>query len=104
MSHQDFKFSLHLKSNPNDESKGEIHVDCGGYISEQSLVELFQYALETFKALFGKPIIGEVGFAMVLTDFVRIENQKPPRSSRPHSKTSPKRLRPTKAPSNRDSS
>ena len=76
MSRQDFKFSLHLKSNPNDESKGEIHVDCGGYISDQSLVELFQRALETFKALFGKSIIGEVGFAVVLTDFVRIENQK----------------------------
>ena len=76
MSRQDFKFSLHLKSNPNDESKGEIHVDCGGYISDQSLVELFQHALETFKLLFGKSIIGKSGFAMVLTDFVRIENQK----------------------------
>ncbi len=76
MSRQDFKFSLHLKSNPNDESKGEIHVDCGGYISDQSLVDLFHHALKTFKAIFGKSIIGEVGFAMVLTDFVRIENQK----------------------------
>ena len=76
MIRQDFKFSLHLKSNPYDETKGIIHVDCGGYISDQSLVDLFQHALETIKAIFSKSDLGEVGFAMVLNDFARIENKK----------------------------
>ena len=76
MSSQDFKFSLHLKSNPNDESKGEIHTDCGGYISDQSLVELFQHALETFKLIFSKYPLGEVGFAIILAEFVGRETQK----------------------------
>ena len=76
MDRQDFKFSLHLKSNPNDESEGEIHVDCGGHISDQSLVDLFQHALKTFKAIFSKSSLGEVGFAMVLNEFAKIENQK----------------------------
>ena len=76
MSSQDFKFSLHLKSNPNDESKGKIYTDCGGYISDQSLVELFQHALETFKLIFSKYPLGEVGFAIILAEFVGRETQK----------------------------
>ena len=74
MIRQDFKFSLHLESNPYDKTKGIIHIDCGGYISDQSLVDLFQHALETLKAIFSKSDLGEVGFARVLTDFARIEN------------------------------
>ena len=76
MDRQDFKFSLHLKSNPDDETKGIIHVDCGGYISDQSLVDLFQHALETLKAIFSKSDLGEVGFAMVLNNFAKIEYTK----------------------------
>ena len=76
MSSQDFKFSLHLKSSPGSDSECEVNADCGGYISDQALIELFRHALETFKLIFNKSIMGEIGFAMVLADFVRIENQK----------------------------
>ena len=76
MSSQDFKFSLHLKSKPGNDSKCEVHADCGGYISDEALIELFRNALETFKIIFSKYPLGEAGFAIVLADFVRSENQK----------------------------
>ena len=76
MIRQDFKFFLHLKSKPGSDSECEVNADCGGYISDQALIELFRHALETFKLIFNKSIMGEIGFAVVLADFVRIENQK----------------------------
>ena len=69
---QDFKFSLHLKSNP-DNSEATIDVDCGGYINEGCLDQLSLAVLGALKAIYKSSSLTELGFALMLNQFVNDE-------------------------------
>ena len=72
---QDFKFSLHLKSET-DSPTTSIDVDCKGSLNEQGLERLSFAILGTLKTVYKKYFLTEQDFATMLDRFVIEERSK----------------------------
>ena len=75
MDRQDFKFSLHLKTDP-DNNGAIIDVGCGGYISDRCLDQLSFAVLGALKAIYKGSHLTELGFALMLTQYVNDERTR----------------------------
>ena len=72
MDRQDFKFSLHLKTD-HDNNGATIDVECGGYINDGYLDQLSFAVLGALKAIYKGSHLTELGFALMLTQYVTDE-------------------------------
>ena len=72
MSHQDFKFSLHLKTD-HDNNGATIDVECGGYINDGYLDQLSFAVLGALKAIYKGSHLTELGFALMLAQYINDE-------------------------------
>ena len=72
---QDFKFSLHLKSE-SDSPIASIEVDCRGAINENGLRHLSFAVLGTLKTVYKKYFLTEQDFATMLAQFIIEERAK----------------------------
>ena len=72
---QDFKFSLHLKSE-SDSTIASIDVDCKGSINEHGLEHLSSAILGALKTVYKKYFLTEQDFVTMLAQFVIEERAK----------------------------
>ena len=72
---QDFKFSLHLKSE-SDSTIASIDVDCRGSINEHGLEHLSFAILGALKTVYKKYFLTEQDFVTMLAKFVIEERAK----------------------------
>ena len=75
MSRQDFKFSLHLKSE-SDSPRASIDVDCRGSINKHGLEHLSFAILGALKTVYKKYSLTEQDFATMLAQFIIEERAK----------------------------